>query len=314
MARYVVVGAGPTGSGVAEELGARGHRVTVLTRSGSGPSGRGITLRAGDAGDAALLATLTRGADALFNCANPRYHRWLTDWPPIARSLLAAARSSGATLVTLGNLYAYGPTDRPMSPHDPLRSTLPKAQVRAAMWEDALAMHRAGEVRAVEVRASDFVGPTDQSQFWRAVPRLLAGRKVQVLGNPDAPHTWSFVGDVSRSLVACAQDESTWGRPWHVPSHGPRSARQLVDDLADAAGVARVGVSKVPTLALYALGLLRPEVREFTKTLYQFEEPFVMDDRESRDRLGIVPTPWRDILEATLAPHRPRSLAGVPGR
>jgi nucleoside-diphosphate-sugar epimerase len=273
--------------------------------------GAGIARRAADATDATLLAELTRGAEALFNCANPRYHRWLTDWPPIARSLLMAARSTGATLVTLGNLYAYGPPDRPMLPDDPLSSTLPKARVRAAMWEDALALHRSGEIHAVEVRASDFLGATEQSQFWRAVPRLLAGKSVQVLGDPDAPHTWTFVGDVSRTLVACALDETTWGRPWHVPSPPARSSRQVVDDLADAAGLPRVKVSGVPTLALHALGLFQPELREFTKTMYQFRAPFVMDDQESRARLGIVPTPWPDILEATLAPHRAHDRSGA---
>ncbi len=34
---HVVVGAGPVGSAVAEILAERGHRVRVVTRSGSGP-------------------------------------------------------------------------------------------------------------------------------------------------------------------------------------------------------------------------------------------------------------------------------------
>jgi len=34
------------------------------------------------------------------------YHRWPTDWPPIANALLAAAEISGSKLVTLNNLYA----------------------------------------------------------------------------------------------------------------------------------------------------------------------------------------------------------------
>ena len=39
---------------------------------------------AADATDAERLTALTRGAAALYNCANPAYHQWLTDWPPMA--------------------------------------------------------------------------------------------------------------------------------------------------------------------------------------------------------------------------------------
>ncbi len=303
MAKFVVVGAGATGSRTAEELAGMGHEVTVVSRHGSGPEVDGITRRAGDASDASFLTGITQGADGLFNCANPQYHRWLTDWPPIARSLLTAAERSGATLVILGNLYAYGPPTRPMSPHDPLTSTLPKAQVRAAMWRDALEAHDAGRLHAVEVRASDFIGATTQSQFSRAVPRLVRGRPVQVLGDPDAPHSWTFIGDVAHTLIACALDPATWGRPWHVPTNDPRSSRQVVEGLCDAAHVPPVKVSSIPKPALRALGLFSPVLREMPKTLYQFESPFVIDDSETREKLGLVPTPWPVALEAAVAPY-----------
>jgi nucleoside-diphosphate-sugar epimerase len=304
MSKFVVVGAGSCGTGVAEELACLGHQVTIVTRHGSGPTGEGISRRQGDAADDAFLTGVTRGADALFNCANPQYHRWLTDWPPIAGSLLATAGNTGATLVTLSNLYAYGPPTGPMSPHDPLTSTLAKAQVRAGMWNDALELHQAGTIRAVEVRASDFIGPDAQGQFSVVLPRLVRGKRVQVLGDPGVLHTWTYVGDVSRTLVACALDEASWGRPWHVPSNEPRTERQVVDDLADAAGVARVKVSGAPKLALRALGLFNPQMRELAKTLYQFEAPFIMDDGETRQSLGLMPTPWPEVLDATVGLSR----------
>lgn len=47
----------------------------------------------------------------IYNCVNPAYHRWATDWPPIAAALLDAAERADALLVTMGNLYGYGPVD-----------------------------------------------------------------------------------------------------------------------------------------------------------------------------------------------------------
>jgi hypothetical protein len=43
-------------------------------------------------------------------------------------------------------------------------------------------------------------------------------------------------------------------------------------------------------------------MRELLKTLYQFQSPFVMEDGESREVLGIEPTSWDLILSNTLRP------------
>src|SRR3954469_6173820 len=71
MGKHVIVGAGGVGGGVARELAAAGHEVVVVTRAGRGPAVDGVRAVALDAGDAAALTAVTRGADALYNCANP---------------------------------------------------------------------------------------------------------------------------------------------------------------------------------------------------------------------------------------------------
>ncbi|MCB0979811.1 MAG: hypothetical protein KDB17_04065, partial [Ilumatobacter sp.] len=79
---HVIVGAGPVGSGIALHLANAGTPVTIVTRSGSGPDHPLVTRHRGDATDAEALAGLCTGAAALYNCANPPYHRWPQDWPP----------------------------------------------------------------------------------------------------------------------------------------------------------------------------------------------------------------------------------------
>src|SRR5262249_10884228 len=70
-ARHVMVGAGPIGPATAEHLVTDGHRVRVITRSGSGSDL--VERVAADASDAERLTELTRGAAAIYNCANPPY-------------------------------------------------------------------------------------------------------------------------------------------------------------------------------------------------------------------------------------------------
>lgn len=304
MPLHVIVGAGAVGSATARVLADAGHRVRLVSRSGRGPTQPGIELVAAEASVADALHPLVVGAAALYNCANPQYHRWSTDWPPIAAALLAAATDAGALLVTMSNLYGYGPLDHPMTETDPLAATFTKGRVRAAMWEDALTAHRAGRVRVTEARAADYFGPgvTDQGHLGeRVVPRVLRGKTVRLLGDPDAPHSWTYVPDVARALAVLGTDERAWGRPWHVPTNPARSQREMIAALADAAGRPSPRVGRVPGWVLHAAAVVSPMLRELREVEYQFDRPFVLDSSAFTETFGIGPTPSNEAIAATVA-------------
>lgn len=309
MGKHVVAGAGQVGSQVARLLAERGDEVVLVSRSGSGPDLPGVTRVAANVVDRERMTGLTRGADALHNCVNPPYHRWAQDWPPMAESLLAAARESGAGYVILGNLYVYAAPERPMREDDPLAPPSAKGRIRARMWEQALAAHRAGEVRVTEVRGSDYFGPgcLDQSHLGeRLVPRLLGGKAVRMIGDPDQTHSWTYVPDVAAALVTAATDERSWGRAWHIPTTEPITARQVAERMCEIAGVRNPGIRAMPHWVLRAGGLVSPVIAEHEELRYQFVRPFVMDSDDFQTTFGVKPTPMDEALAATIAWWRDR--------
>lgn len=302
MSLHVIVGAGPVGSATARLLAERGEHVRLLTRSGGGPEQDGIDRIAADASDRDVLARHTEGAVALYSCAGPAYHRWPIDWPPLGTALMHAAEVTGAVLVTTGNLYGYGEVDVPMTEDLPLRPNSVKGQVRAKLWTDALAAHEAGRIRTAEVRASDYLGAGAVTPFSVLVlPKLLAGKRASMPADLDAPHSWTYVGDVARTLIAIAADENAWGRAWHVPTAPPLSVRALATRAAELAGASPARITKMPTLALRVAGLFNPTAREMLEVQYQLQRPFILDSSSVTTAFGIEPTPTDEALLETIA-------------
>jgi nucleoside-diphosphate-sugar epimerase len=301
MGLHVIVGAGPVGSATARHLVAAGHSVRLVTRRGVGPADPAIERVAADATDVDRLVDLTRGAEALYNCVNPPYHRWPEMWPPLAAAFLGAAERSGAVLVAMSNLYGYGQVDGPMTEDLPFAPVGAKGRVRARMWLDMLAAHEAGRVRVSEARASDYVGAGGDSVFSSMVaPRVRAGRAASAPVNFDVPHTSSYPGDAGRLLAVLGTDERAWGRPWHVPSPPPTTMRYLATRLAELAGAPPARVRRMPGPVLWFGGLFSPVAREFREVRYQFERPFVLDSSAAEKTFGLAPTPLDDALRTLL--------------
>ncbi|WP_329177157.1 NAD-dependent epimerase/dehydratase family protein [Streptomyces sp. NBC_01477] len=299
----VVVGAGATGSATALLLAEAGGRVLLVTRSGAGPDHPRIERVTADATDPVRLAEIAAGADVLFNCAMPPYDRWPAEFPPLAASLLSAAEATGAGYVMLGNVYGYGPVDGPFTDDLPLAPSSVKGRVRARMWQDALASYEAGRARVTEVRASDFLGGGAYSPFTVLVgDAVLAGRPAAYPGDLDVPHSWCYVADVARTLVAMAGHEDSWGRAWHVPPTSDLPVRDLAARLAARAGLPAPRLGRMTGEELAAAGRADPIAAEFPEVLYLLERPLLLDASATVAKLGVTATPLEEVLDSMVPP------------
>jgi nucleoside-diphosphate-sugar epimerase len=308
---HVVLGTGQVGSALAAHLAGLGIAVRAVSRHRPAAL-PGVEWRAADANDAEAVADAAKGAAVIYQCLNAPYNQWPARFPPLQRGALAAAERTGALLVSLENLYGYGPTGGSHLTEDlPLAATGVKGRARAAMTAELLAAAGAGRVRIAIGRASDFFGPgvTQGSALGeRVFGNALAGRRVDLIGNPDLPHTYSYVPDIAAGLATLGTDARAVGGVWHLPGPATVTTRALLDLLAGQVGH-QVGVRSLPKLAVRALGLANPTLRELAETYYQFGEPFILDTTKYQATFGTAGTPLGDAIAATLAWYRTRPPA-----
>jgi nucleoside-diphosphate-sugar epimerase len=306
---HVVFGTGQVGMALAAHLAGLGIPVRAVSRHRPAALPGGTDWRPADAADPEAAADAAKGASVIYQCLNAPYTQWPERFPPLQRAVLAAAERTGALLVSLENLYGYGPTGgRPMTEDLPLAATTVKGRTRADMTAELLAAAQAGRVRIAIGRASDFFGAdvTQGSTLGeRVFGNALAGRRADFIGNPDLPHTYSYVPDIAAGLATLGTDARAAGQVWHLPGPQTVTTRALLDLVAGQVGH-RVGVRSVPKLAVRALALASPLMRGLAEMSYQFDEPFVLDTSKYQSVFGAAGTPLADAIGATVAWYRTR--------
>jgi nucleoside-diphosphate-sugar epimerase len=300
---HVIFGTGPLGRATASALVSAGRNVMLVNRSGrleDPPAG--VALAAADLCSPHAAARVCEGATALYFCAQPAYHRWQQEFPALQQGMLDVASAVGARLIVAENLYGYGPVQAPMAESSPSRPNTRKGSVRAEMHVQLMRAHEAGKITVAVARGSDFFGPWVEgsaagSRMFRAI---VAGKPVEVFGDPDLPHTYTFVEDFGAALGVLGTDARSAGQVWHVPNASPVSTRRFLE-IAGNLAEKKIALRKTSHFELGLLGLFVPPVREMIEMLYEFESPFVVDHRKFVSTFGDLSTPLEAALTKTIA-------------
>jgi nucleoside-diphosphate-sugar epimerase len=306
MELHVVFGTGPLGRAVAASLTLRGHRVRMVNRGGDATDvPLGAEVVAGNAYEVEEVCRVTDGAAVVYQCAQPPYTNWPRLFPPLQAAIIEGVARTKARLVIAENLYMYGDTQGGVITEDtPHRPHGPKGRTRALMTDQAMAAHKAGKVRVAIGRGSDFFGPrVSASVVGEGVfRRVLDGKPARAMGNPDLPHSYTYVGDFGEALAILGEREEAMGHVWHVPNAEPVTSRRFVEMVAEAAG-RNPQMQVAGPILLGALGLVNREIRELWEMQYEFEKPFVVDSSRFERTFGVRATPLGDAIQQTVAWH-----------
>jgi nucleoside-diphosphate-sugar epimerase len=299
---HVVLGAGPLGLAVARHLVARGDRVRATVRGERADLPEGVEVLRADVAVEADAKRACEGAAVVYHCANPPYAKWPDLHPRLMDAVIEGAAAAGARLVFGDNLYAYGAVDGPLTEDLPYLARGPNGRVRARIAETLLRAHESGRIQATIGRGSDFFGPhAHQSTVGdRVFARARERKPAQVLGNPDHPHTVTYIEDFGRALVTLGERDEALGEVWHVPNAETVTLRSFVEMVFDADGHP-FQLRTAPRWGIAMAALFNPTMRAVKEQLYQSERPWVVDSTRFERAFGWTATPLREAVATTVA-------------
>ena len=297
---HVIFGTGPLGKSTARELVKRGVTVRMVNRTGKAeriPAGAEVI--ASDAYDAAQNIAITKGAEAVYQCAQPKYHEWAEKFPSLQGAILEAAAKNRAKFIVGDNLYMYGQFTGILREGSPINPNTKKGQVRAAMAQAVLEAHAAGKVRAVIGRASDFFGPDDYDLTGYAILPAVQGKTANLLGRIDQPHSFTYAADFGRLLATLGTHDEALGQVWFAPTNPPITQAEFMQLIEAELGrpvKTRVGGA----LMMRFLGLFNKEMAETVEMMFAWTNPYVIDSSKAAHAFGLQPTPMEQAIRETV--------------
>jgi nucleoside-diphosphate-sugar epimerase len=301
---HVILGTGPMGTAIARELSRRGNRsIRMINRSGNVPldlAGDCVEVVKGDMYNVDSVRALTRGAQIVYQCAQPAYTEWLTKFPALQTAIIDGVAYNNAKLIVTENLYMYGDVDVPIHEGLPYAAHTKKGRVRAQMSQALIDAHNAGKLRVAIARGSDFFGPNDSVSGQQQYYPVLAGKTVNAIGNLDALHTYTFTEDFAKTLVILGERDEALGQAWHSPNASTITTREYLALIFKAAGKP-YKVNAANKMMLRALGLFIPIVREIVEMYYEFAKPFVVDHAKFVSMFGNHATSLEEAVARTVA-------------
>lgn len=278
MGLHVVLGGGAVGRSVIGDL----KRRNLNFRAVDIKEISGVATTISNVLNIDSLREALQGAEYVYVCLGLPYKSkvWEESWPVIMTNIIEVCSEIKAKIVYLDNVYLYGPPPLPMN-FDETTSQITntrKGLVRKKIADQLMQAHATGKVRAVIGRSADFYGPYAVTSviYQSFLERMLVGKNPQFMGSLNTIHSYAYVDDVGRALVALALDDTCYGEVWHIPTASALTIEDLLKIFNKQLN-ADFRIQYISKFMKKILSVFIPIIKEVEETLYQYEYDFVID-------------------------------------
>lgn len=229
---------------------------------------------------------------------------WAEQWPVIMTNVINACKEAGAKLIFFDNVYMYGRVEGMMTEQTPFNPVSRKGEIRALVATKLLDEIANRNIQALIARSADFYGPVG---FGTSVANLLVfknfkkRKRAQWLGNPNVPHSFTYVPDAAKALYLLANNEDAFGQTWHMPTAPhPLTGEEFIRQAA-AAMQADSSYNKLSGWLIWVGGLFDRTIKELQEMLYQNEYPYIFDSTKFDTAFNFEPTSYKNgIIETAI--------------
>jgi nucleoside-diphosphate-sugar epimerase len=318
---FVTGATGFLGSHLVERLLERGDDVRALVRPTSNTiwlQEKGVGLVHGDVTHPVLLREAVSGADIVYHTAAKvgdwgRWSEFQAATVAGTRNVLRAAAGAGVPRllhVSTDGVYALSTLSKGVTEESPLEKRFGfldyYRRAKSLAERAARRCAREGRLNVTIVRPALLLGERDRAMFPGIVAFLKSG-SAAYLGDGRNRIPYVYAGDVADACILAATEDRAGGQVYNVVSDEMVTQRDLLETVAEAAGL-KPPRRSVPVPLVYSLAFameawcllarrrrVRPEITRFGVILlgYDYQE----DASKIRRELGWEPkTPLREAV------------------
>ena len=246
-------------------------------------------------------AAAAQGCDVVLNAFNPFITEWQKNAMSLAYGAIAAAESSGATLLFPGSVWNFGRDMPPvLDESTAMTATTRKGQMRVEMEQRIREACDRG-MRAIVLRAGDYFGGGRGSWFDLVIAKDIAKQRLTYPGPLDVVHAWAYLPDFAQTLVRLAERRADFGpcETFGFPGHAITGTELIA--AIESATKSKFNVRPMSWWLIKTFGQLLPLGRELAELEYLWGVPHRISGEKLERAIGDIPhTALREAVAATL--------------
>lgn len=257
----------------------------------------------GDALKRQSLVDAAKDCAIIVNALSPPYSQWSTIVPQFTKNIIAAAKTSGATILIPGNIYNFGEKmPEHLTENTPQTSTGKLGKIREEMEEDYAQAIDHG-VQTIILRAGDFIEQKITGNWFdsQVISKISKGR-ITYPGPMNCKHSWAYLPDMARAFVEVAEQKDKLNNFETIGFPGYSLTGAELTSSLEKVVKQRLKVSGVPWPVVKILSVFKPDVRGVVEMSYLWRQPHRIDGKKLSDILpSFIETPILSALRDSVS-------------